>query len=102
MRRLVMPRSPLPRPPRRAAPRNSLKPAEIARPRLCRHVTTNENNVGACIYERRRLYAPARRGVMHWAGDTEHGSTTRRNVATASCEYRVLGSPIVRTSHFRL
>lgn len=42
---------------RRATPRNSLKPVEILR--LCRHVTTNENNVGACIYERHRLYAPA-------------------------------------------
>jgi len=51
--------------PRRAAPRNSLKPVEIPQPRLCRHVTTNENNVGACIYERYRLYAPARRGAIH-------------------------------------
>lgn len=60
--RLVLPRLASARLPRLAT--KLTKARRDTRSRLCRHVTTNENNVGACIYERYRGVAPLRRASL--------------------------------------
>lgn len=60
--RLVLPRLASARLPRLAT--KLIKARRDTRSRLCRHVTTNENNVGACIYERYRGVAPLRRASL--------------------------------------